>query len=80
MRSWLSAVAAIFLSNTRGMSMSNLMTLEEFAEFVNTPLNTVRFWRQSGSYGPKFARIGRRVMVRRSDAEAWVQSQFEGDE
>jgi hypothetical protein len=56
--------------------MSNLMTLEEFAAFVNTPINTVRFWRQNG-YGPKSARIGRRVMVRRSDAEAWVQAQFE---
>jgi hypothetical protein len=56
--------------------MSNLLTLEQFATMVNAPISTVRYWRQNG-YGPKFARIGRRVMVRRSDAEAWVQAQFD---
>jgi hypothetical protein len=56
--------------------MSGLLTLEQFAEMVNTPINTVRYWRQTG-YGPTFARIGRRVMVRRADAEAWVQDQFD---
>jgi hypothetical protein len=55
---------------------SDLLTLEQFAAMVNTPLNTVRFWRQTG-YGPKFARIGWRVMVRRADAESWVQAQFD---
>jgi hypothetical protein len=58
------------------MSDLDLLTLEQFAAMVNTPINTVRFWRQTG-YGPKSARIGRRVMIRRSDAEAWVQAQFE---
>jgi excisionase family DNA binding protein len=56
--------------------MSDLLTLEQFAEYVNTPVNTVRFWRQNG-YGPKAAKIGRRVMIRRADAEAWVQAQFD---
>lgn len=55
---------------------SDLLTLDQFAVMVNTPLNTVRFWRQTG-YGPTFARIGRRVMVRRADAESWVQAQFD---
>jgi len=55
---------------------SDLLTLEQFAVMVNTPLNTVRFWRQNG-YGPTFARIGRRVMVRRAEAEAWIQAQFD---
>jgi Helix-turn-helix domain len=57
------------------VSSDQLLTLEQFAEMVNTPLNTVRFWRQTG-YGPKSARIGRRVMVRRSDAEQWLNAQF----
>jgi hypothetical protein len=56
--------------------MSDLLTLEQFATMVNAPINTVRYWRQNG-YGPKFARIGRRVMVRRSDAEVWVEAQFD---
>jgi DNA-binding transcriptional MerR regulator len=51
------------------------MTLREFAEMANTPINTVRHWRAIG-YGPKTARIGRRVMVRRADAEEWLAQQF----
>lgn len=56
--------------------MSDLITLEELAELINTPLNTVRYWRANG-YGPKCVRIGRRVMARRSDVEAWIEKQFE---
>jgi hypothetical protein len=55
---------------------SDLLTLEQFAMMVNTPISTVRYWRLNG-YGPRFARIGRRVMVRRAEAEAWVQAQFD---
>lgn len=57
------------------MSDSPVMTLQEFAEMVNTPVNTVRHWRAIG-YGPKTARIGRRVMVRRAEAEEWLAQQF----
>lgn len=55
---------------------SDLMTLEEVAQRTNTPANTVRYWRHLGQ-GPKFARIGRRLMARRSDVEAWIDAQFE---
>lgn len=55
--------------------MSDLLTLEQFAELVNTPIGTVRYWRQTG-YGPKYARIGRRVMVRRIDVETWLAERF----
>lgn len=55
---------------------SELLTLEQFAELVNTPINTVRFWRQTG-YGPKSARIGRRVFYRRNDVAAWITAQFD---
>lgn len=54
---------------------SDLLTLEQFAEVVNTPINTVRFWRQTG-YGPTSARIGRRVLYRRTDVNAWIDAQF----
>jgi predicted DNA-binding transcriptional regulator AlpA len=58
------------------VSFDHLLTLEQFAELVNTPVNTVRFWRQTG-YGPKSARIGRRVMYRRAEVDAWLDAQFE---
>jgi hypothetical protein len=38
-------------------------------------VNTVRYWRTIG-YGPKSARIGRRVVYRRADVFAWIDSQF----
>jgi predicted DNA-binding transcriptional regulator AlpA len=55
---------------------SELLTLEQFAEKVNTPVNTVRFWRQTG-YGPKSARIGKRVFYRSTEVDAWINAQFE---
>jgi predicted DNA-binding transcriptional regulator AlpA len=57
------------------MSSDQLLTLDQFAEMVNTPVNTVRYWRQSG-YGPQSARIGRRVMYRRAEVAAWLDEQF----
>lgn len=55
---------------------SVLVTLDEFAQMARIPLNTARYWRANG-HGPKFVRIGRRVMARRSDVEAWINAQFE---
>jgi predicted DNA-binding transcriptional regulator AlpA len=54
---------------------ADLLTLDQFAEMVNTSVNTVRYWRQI-DYGPKSARIGRRVMYRRVEVEAWIGEQF----
>jgi excisionase family DNA binding protein len=56
---------------------SDLITLDEVAKITNTQINTVRYWRATGQ-GPRFARIGRRVMARRSEVEAWIEAQFEG--
>ncbi|WPH57694.1 hypothetical protein [Mycobacterium phage WXIN] len=55
---------------------SALVTIDEVAQMTNTPINTVRYWKQI-NYGPRFAKIGRRVMARRSDVEAWIEAQFE---
>lgn len=58
------------------LSMDELMTPEEVARRAKVPLSTVRYWRSQGT-GPKFARIGRRIMARTSDVEAWIAAQFE---
>lgn len=55
---------------------SALVTIDEFAEMARIPLSTARYWRHNGQ-GPKFVRIGRRVMARRSDVEAWINAHFE---
>ena len=42
---------------------------------LNVPEATLRYWRKTGG-GPKSARIGRRVMYRVEDIDAWVAAQF----
>ncbi|QGJ93715.1 excise [Mycobacterium phage Hannaconda] len=53
-----------------------LMTLEDFAREAQVSLATARYWRQVG-YGPRYARIGRRVMVQREEAREWLKKQFQ---
>jgi len=58
--------------------MDELLTLEEVAKRYRIAPATLRWWRTRGrGEGPKSARIGRRVMYRRSDCDAWVQSCFD---
>jgi len=53
-----------------------LKTIEETAEFLRTPVSTLRYWRHMNK-GPKAARIGGRLMYRQSDLEAWLDAQFD---
>lgn len=55
--------------------MGTMMTLAEVAEYVRAPESTVRFWRHKGT-GPKSFKIGRRVMFRQEDVEAWLEEQY----
>jgi excisionase family DNA binding protein len=54
---------------------TELLTLEQAAERLNVPLATLRFWRHKGG-GPPSALIGRRVMYRGADLEAWLDRKF----
>ncbi len=56
-------------------NMDALLTLEEAAERLRTPVSTLRFWRYQ-STGPKSARIGRRVLYRESDISAWIEARY----
>ena len=55
--------------------MKDLLLTTEVAELIRTPEATLRYWRHTG-VGPKSARLGRRVVYRRADVEAWVEAQF----
>ena len=52
------------------------MTIQELAAELGMPLQTVRHWRLNG-YGPRAARIGRRVLYRRADVQAGVNAEFD---
>ena len=53
----------------------NLMTIEEAAEALRTPVSTLRYWRHMNK-GPRAARIGGRLMYRQADLENWLNDQF----
>ncbi len=57
--------------------MDRLLTIKDLAERGLAPEATLRFWRHTGQYGPPSAKIGRRVMYRESDVEAWIKAQFD---
>ena len=53
-----------------------LMTLDEAAAFLRTPVATLRYWRHLG-IGPGGFRLGRRVLYRRADVEQWVSDRHD---
>lgn len=53
-----------------------LLTLEEVSAETRIPVNTLRYYRQKG-VGPKFAKLGGRLMARRDDVIEWVNQAFE---
>jgi excisionase family DNA binding protein len=56
--------------------MSELLLIEEVAELTRLPLSTLRFYRHVGKGGPKSFKLGNRVAYKRSDVEAWIESQY----
>lgn len=58
------------------MSETELMTIEEVAEWLRVSVASLRFWRYKG-YGPKSARLGRGILYRRADVQVFVDAAFE---
>jgi excisionase family DNA binding protein len=44
------------------------------AEYLGVALTTLAKWRISGE-GPRYARVGKRVLYRRDDLDAWMMDQ-----
>lgn len=53
-----------------------LLRIEQVAERTGVSVSTLRHWRHHGT-GPKSARIGRRVVYRPEDVDAWIAAQFD---
>lgn len=56
---------------------SPLMTTQEAADYLRTPRKTLEHWRYVGK-GPKCGKIGRTVMYRLADLDAFISAQMEG--
>jgi excisionase family DNA binding protein len=52
-----------------------LLTIAEAAELLRAPVATLRYWRHL-NIGPRSFRLGRRVLYRRDDLNAWVEAQL----
>ena len=53
----------------------DLLTISEAAELLRAPVANLRYWRHLGT-GPRSFRLGRRVLYRRDDLQAWVEEQL----
>jgi predicted DNA-binding transcriptional regulator AlpA len=51
-----------------------MLTLDEAAALVRTPVATLRYWRHVGT-GPRSFRVGRAVRYWRADVVAWLHEQ-----
>ena len=54
------------------MREQELLTSAETAELLRVPVRTLYVWRGAGS-GPRAYRVGKRVLYRRRDVEAWLK-------
>jgi predicted DNA-binding transcriptional regulator AlpA len=53
-----------------------VLGIEQAAQLANKSVSTMYWLRQTGQ-GPRSGKLGRRVVYRRSDVLAWVESAFE---
>ncbi len=53
-----------------------LLTTTEVAERLRAPIATLRYWRSIGT-GPRGCKIGKRVLYRECDVDAWVEEQMQ---
>jgi excisionase family DNA binding protein len=51
-----------------------LMTVEELAEYLTIPKQTIYRWRTEG-HGPRAIKVGRHLRFRSADVETWLNSQ-----
>lgn len=54
----------------------DLIHLDEVARLCNVSVDTVRYWRYTGSTGIRFTKIGKRVKARRAEVLAWRDGKF----
>ncbi|MBC7630163.1 helix-turn-helix domain-containing protein [Aeromicrobium sp.] len=52
----------------------DFLTLSEVADILRVPVNTLRWWRQQGN-GPRYFKIGRRLVTTVGDLITWVETQ-----
>ncbi|AGB21674.1 hypothetical protein Mycsm_01257 [Mycobacterium sp. JS623] len=54
-------------------SDGELLTVTDVAAMTRLSVGTLRYWRHIGSGGPPSIKLGRRVLYRRSEVDAWLK-------
>lgn len=60
------------------VSLEDLLSAQELADYLDVPLKTIYAWRYRGR-GPRGFRVGRHVRFRLTDVQLWVSDQVEKD-
>ena len=60
------------------MVEKEFMTVNEIADVLG--LNKQTVYRMLGTVGPKYAKLGRAVLVRKTDFEEWIEKNTKGGE
>jgi excisionase family DNA binding protein len=56
------------------MQVTNeLLTIDEAAAMLRTPVATLRYWRHLGNLGPRSFKLGRRVLYDAGDVRDWIE-------
>lgn len=50
------------------------MTPEQVAEMLHTTTGVLNTWRHTGRYNLPFIKVGRKVLYKAEDVEAWLES------
>ncbi len=56
-----------------------ILGIDQAAKLANKSVSTM-YWLRSTGQGPRSGKLGRRVVYKRSDVLAWVESAFESGE
>jgi len=56
-----------------GQIADRLWSVQDVAEYLDVPVQTVYHWRSVGT-GPPGRRVGKRLRYRPADVRAWVES------
>lgn len=57
-----------------------LMTTDEVSAMTRVKTSTLRYWRHQGNQGPRSFLLGKRIMYKRTDVEAWIEDQYNADQ
>lgn len=58
--------------------MSDLLFIDEVSEMSRVPIETLRWWRkQNKGVGPTSGVLGGRIVYKRDEVIAWIESAFE---